>query len=161
MSTVGATATPVNAVGSAHRDQPCQQTPARLRVLNRALGQAALTGSEVPSDQFLFDSPTHFLMMSCESVGCHSQCSNFCGHHSLMRLAASTTMPTRELQSSSFPSQTIASAMAISVVTSGQLHMRNSLMRLPSRKLRLEKYDNCSKTLPARYRDDSRVSKPC
>lgn len=50
MSTVGTTATSVNASGSGGRGQPTKQTPARLRVLNRALVQAALTDGELPSD---------------------------------------------------------------------------------------------------------------
>jgi len=50
MSTVGATATSVNAKGSGGRGQPTKQTPARLRILNRALVRAALTGGELPSD---------------------------------------------------------------------------------------------------------------
>ena len=50
MSTVGATATSVNASGSGGRGQPTKKTPARLRVLNRALVQAALTDGELPSD---------------------------------------------------------------------------------------------------------------
>ncbi len=50
MSTVCATATPVNVIGSGLRGQPCKQTPARLRALNRALVRAALAGDELPSD---------------------------------------------------------------------------------------------------------------
>ena len=53
MSTVRQANAVVNLVGSRGPGQPSKQTPARIRAINRSLVQAALTGSDLPSDSEL------------------------------------------------------------------------------------------------------------